>query len=124
MRLRSGKITNKEVLVPTRRRYIIMANPRNINTNEEQSLGSTGGDIIVAPSTGASAYIISMTVAHSIMQDGAKILLSIVSSTRVSPGVTQFMASDFRPCSPSLTLPMFRREKPYGMPTTVVVDLH
>lgn len=71
MRLRSGKITNKKVLVPTRRRYVRMETPRNTNTNEERQLGSTGGGTIVEPSTGASASIISTTVAPSIGNDGA-----------------------------------------------------
>lgn len=77
MRLRSGKITNKEVLIPTRRRYVRMSNPRNTNINEERPPDSIGGDTIITPSTGASFSIISTTYAPSIAQDGEIIPPSI-----------------------------------------------
>lgn len=107
MRLRNCQIINREVPVPTRRRYVRKKNPRNTNTNEERHHDSTGRGMVATTSSGENASIISMMVTPSILQDGAIIPLSITSSILISRGVEKPMASDFRPYDPSLTLPMF-----------------
>lgn len=123
MRLRTGKISYKKVLIPTRR-YVRMVNPQNMNTNEERTSDSTTGGTVSAPSTGENASITSTMNARSIMQDGVIIPLSIVLSIPIIPGVTQSTASDFRLYVPSLTLFMFTQEQPYGMSTMMMESLN
>lgn len=119
MRLRSGKITKKEVRKPTRRYVRRKLSPRN-NNNGKQSSNNIGVGMIVTSSTEPIASIASMptipstkvmpstTTIPSIAQEGVVFLPSITQSHPMTPRPT--MATDFKPFATSFTMPILGRE--------------
>ena len=124
MRLRSGKLAVSEVEIPKRTRVRKMANQPN-NPNESipvsNPVPSAEGNIGSVPVSEAVPSSAGSIPAVSMSQNAPS---SSFRAQQMPVGTPPPVGNTSRPFVTNFTMPLPGREQPFGMPTSVMANLH